>query len=308
MTPSSAKKSAETEGAASAIARNAAIQYARGKRSTVISNRLMFETLTLRPIGVVHTPFPDRVSAPRQTYAAQDTLGTIVLESGRHFEDALSDLDGWEYLWVVYWFHLNDHWRPKVLPPRSKIRRGVFATRSPHRPCPIGLSVVRLERILGLTIHVRGVDMVDGSPVLDLKPYVAAADSVPDARAGWLTTPDPIAPFDVVWSDLAREQALWLETVHGVLLTTPVERALGLGAEPHAYRRIRRKGGALVLAVKDWRVGFEAEGRRIVVLSIATGYRERQLVEGSKDVGVEETLRVHRAFVTRFGRSVPGAP
>jgi tRNA-Thr(GGU) m(6)t(6)A37 methyltransferase TsaA len=267
----------------------------------------MFETLTLRPIGVVHTPFPDRVSAPRQTYAAQDTLGTIVLESGRHFEDALSDLDGWEYLWVVYWFHLNDHWRPKVLPPRSKIRRGVFATRSPHRPCPIGLSVVRLERILGLTIHVRGVDMVDGSPVLDLKPYVAAADSVPDARAGWLTTPDPIAPFDVVWSDLAREQALWLETVHGVLLTTPVERALGLGAEPHAYRRIRRKGGALVLAVKDWRVGFEAEGRRIVVLSIATGYRERQLVEGSKDVGVEEALGVHRAFVTRFGRSIPGS-
>jgi tRNA (adenine37-N6)-methyltransferase len=255
-------------------------------------------TLTLRPIGVVHTPFPDRVSAPRQTYAARDAVGTIVLESGRDFEDALSDLDGWEYLWVVYWFHLNDGWRPKVLPPRSKTRRGVFATRSPHRPSPIGISVVRLERVLGLTVHVRGVDMVDGSPVLDLKPYVAAADSIPDAGAGWLSPPDPITPFEIVWSELAREQAEWLEAVHGVLLTTPVERSLALGSEPHAYRRIRRKGDGLVLAVKDWRVAFQTRERKISISSIRTGYRERQLALGSEGI-----LEVHRAFVARYGRS-----
>jgi tRNA-Thr(GGU) m(6)t(6)A37 methyltransferase TsaA len=258
----------------------------------------MKETLTLRPIGVIHTPFADRVSAPRQTYAARDVHGTIVLETGRDFEDALSDLDGWEYLWVVYWFHLNDNWRPKVLPPRSSVRRGVFATRSPYRPCPIGLSVVRRERVEGLTVHVRGVDMIDGSPVLDLKPYVAAADSIPDARAGWLSTPDPIAPFEVVWSDLAREQSQWLETHHGVLLTTPVERALALGSEPHAYRRIRKKGDAFVLAVKDWRVAFRPEGRTMFVASLTTGYRERQLASGT-----ESTLAVHRAFVAKFGRA-----
>ncbi len=73
--------------------------------------------LTLVPIGVIHTPFPDRVSAPRQTYVARDVEGTIVLDPGRGFEHALADLEGWEYLWVLYWFHLNEGWRPKVLPP-----------------------------------------------------------------------------------------------------------------------------------------------------------------------------------------------
>src|SRR6202041_972769 len=112
----------------------------------------------------------------------------------RRFEPALSDVEGWEYLWVVYWFHLNSDWHPKVLPPRSKVKRGVFATRSPHRPCPIGLSAVRLVRVEGLSVHVEGVDMLDGSPVLDLKPYVAAADAIAEAGSGWLADKDPIAP------------------------------------------------------------------------------------------------------------------
>jgi tRNA-Thr(GGU) m(6)t(6)A37 methyltransferase TsaA len=137
-------------------------------------------SLTVRPIGVIHTPYPDRVSAPRQTYVTPDAEGTIVLESGHQYEHALEDLEGWDYLWVLYWFHLNDGWRPKVLPPRSKVRRGVFATRSPHRPSPIGMSVVKLVRVEGLTVHVRGVDMIDGTPVLDIKPYVPSADALPD--------------------------------------------------------------------------------------------------------------------------------
>src|SRR5262244_267842 len=124
----------------------------------------MPSSLTLVPIGVARTPFTERVAAPRQPYAAPSVPGTIELLPDRHFEDALSDLEGWDYLWVIFWFHLNRGWRPKVLPPRSeKKRRGVFATRSPHRPNPIGLSVVKLERIEGLRLHVRNVDMVDGT-------------------------------------------------------------------------------------------------------------------------------------------------
>src|SRR6202042_3087805 len=116
-----------------------------------------------------------------QGYVDPEAEGTIVLEAGRDFEHALSDFAEWDYLWVLYWFHLNDGWRPKVLPPRSKVRRGVFSTRSPHRPSPIGMSVVKLVRVEGLTVHVRGVDMIDGTPVLDIKPYVPSADAIPDA-------------------------------------------------------------------------------------------------------------------------------
>ncbi len=158
------------------------------------------------------------------------------------------------------------------------------------------MSVVRLLRVDGLSVHVRGVDMVDGTPALDLKPYVAAADSIPDAGAGWLTAPDPIAPFEVTWSDHALEQATWLRVAHGVDLVTRVDRTLALGPEPHPYRRIQRDSRGLRLAVKDWRVRFDVEeGRRIRVVAIETGYREQQL-----EAGTVEGIEAHRQFRSRF--------
>jgi len=257
----------------------------------------MLPPLTLQPIGVIRTPFTERVAAPRQTYAARDVPGTLVLEPGRDFEHALEDVEGWEFLWVLYWFHLNQGWKPKVLPPRSKVKRGVFGTRSPYRPCPIGLSVVRLERVEGLTLHVRGVDMLDGSPVLDLKPYVAVADALPDAGAGWLASPDPIAPFAVACSPLAEEQLAWLRQRHALDLRGPITETLALGHEPHPYRRIRRDGPTdLVLALKDWRVRFQVLERCITVQRIDTGYRPKQLLAGAD--GAPEA---HRAFDAVYG-------
>jgi tRNA-Thr(GGU) m(6)t(6)A37 methyltransferase TsaA len=285
----------------------------------------MLPSVTFTPIGVIRSPFPDRVSAPRQPYAAAEVEGRIELVAGRGLEHAVEDLEGWDRLWVVFWFHLNDGWRPKVLPPRSAgKRRGVLATRSPHRPNPIGLSVVKLEAVEGLVLRIRGVDMVDGTPVLDLKPSVPYADAFPQARTGWL---EPLAPgagrggggegasspgaavgdasprdpepgFEVAWSARAAEQVDWLLDAAGIALREPVERALALGPQPHPYRRIRPDGDAMRLAVKDWRVRFRAEGRRIEVLSIATGYRERELWTGE-----EPEILPHRAFVARFGRA-----
>jgi tRNA-Thr(GGU) m(6)t(6)A37 methyltransferase TsaA len=256
----------------------------------------------LSPIGLLHTPYPDRVSAPRQP--DPDVAGTIELFPRPGFEHAVEDLEGWDYLWVIFLFHLNEGWRPKVLPPRSTVRRGLFATRSPHRPNPIGLSAVRLERVEGLTLHVRGVDMIDGSPVLDVKPYVPYADAFPAARTGWLTplapadgapAADPEPGFRVTWSDAAAEQAAYLLREHAIDLQTPVERTLSLGPQPHPYRRIKRDGDALRLAVKDWRVRFRVEGRAVTVLAIATGYRESQLAPGG-----DPALAPHRAFAERF--------
>jgi tRNA-Thr(GGU) m(6)t(6)A37 methyltransferase TsaA len=256
--------------------------------------------LSLVPIGVIRTPFRERVSAPRQTALAHDVRGTLVLDEGRNFEHALSDIEGWEYLWVLYWFHGNLGWRPKVLPPRSRRRRGVFATRAPHRPNPIGLSVVRLEKVHGLTLHVRGLDMLDGSPLLDIKPYVAYADAFPAAANGWLdgdqeAALDPLRGYEVQWSPLAARQASWLHGEQGIDLVSSVERVLRLGPEPHPYRRIRAEKDGMRLAIKDWRVQFRVEGTLIVVDSLSTGYRPRQLA-GETDA----KLAVHRRFVARF--------
>lgn len=269
--------------------------------------------LTLEPIGVVRSPFRDRVSAPRQPAAAEGIAGTIELLPGRNYEHALEDLEGWEYLFVVFWFHLNEGWRPKVLPPRSERRRGVFSTRSPHRPNPIGLSVVKLESVEGLVLHIRNVDMLDGTPVLDIKPYVPYTDAIPAARTGWLTPlvddlssdtlpKDPEPGFHVTWSELAAEQARWLASEHDVNLAEPVTRSLELGPQPHPYRRIKREGDSLRLAVKDWRIRFRVEGRLVTVFAITTGYRPSQLALPS----VDPAILVHQAFVARYESALDG--
>jgi tRNA-Thr(GGU) m(6)t(6)A37 methyltransferase TsaA len=251
--------------------------------------------LTVTPIGYARTPHVEKVSAPRQPAAARDVAGTI--EVLPEYEHALSDLERIERIWLVFWFHLNEGaWRPKVLPPRSDVRRGVFATRSPHRPNPIGLSCVRLERIDGLVLHVRDLDLVDVTPVLDIKPYLPYADAFPESGAGWLEAPDPVPSFEVRWSDEARARIDWLEE-RGIDLRAHIERLLALGPRPHPYRRIRKDGDALRLAYKEWRVRFRAEGRTITVIGIASGYRHSQIFAA----GATPSLDAHRAFVERFG-------
>lgn len=251
------------------------------------------------PIGIVHSPFGERAAAPRQASIARDAKGTIELFPGHGYEDALEGLAAWDYAWVIFVFHRNVDeergWKPKVLPPRSETKRGVFATRSPHRPNPIGLSAVKIERVDWLLVHVRHLDVLDGSPVLDLKPYVAYADAYPNARAGWLETQDPVASWEVTWSEAAHDRLAFLRE-HGVDLQGPIEAALGLGPQPHAYRRIRPHGSGMRLALKEWRVDFVAEGRRIVVSSVCSGYRAEQLATNA-------VPGIHRRFSERFPES-----
>lgn len=254
-------------------------------------------SLTLEPIGILHCAHATRIEAPRQPAAAGDRTGIIELHPGRHFEHALDDIAGWERLWVIFWFHRNAGWRPKVLPPRSASgRKGVFATRAPHRPNPLGLSVVRLDRVEGLQLFVRDVDMLDGTPVLDIKPYVAYSDAFPDARSGWLeATRDPVAPYVVEFAPQATAQLEWIAARSDLPLRERIIEILALGPQPHPYRRIRREAdGSLRLAVQDWRVRFSVEDRQVRVLEIRSGYRAAQLVPDAPDP--TGALALHRKF------------
>jgi tRNA-Thr(GGU) m(6)t(6)A37 methyltransferase TsaA len=245
-----------------------------------------------RAIGVVRSPFRERKAAPRQSASGKDAVGRIELYARRGFEHALSDLEAWPFLWVIFWFHLNQGWRPKVLPPRSAQKRGLFATRAPYRPNPLGLSVVKLERVEGLVLHVSGLDMLDQTPVLDIKPYVPYADALPDAQGGWLETGlDPQPGFEVVFEPEAALALAYLERHWGIELADAITKTLSLGPQQHAYRRIRRQGDGFVLAVKDWRARFRVEGRAIFVEGIASGYRPRELATNE-----DAALDPHRAF------------
>lgn len=257
-------------------------------------------------IGVAHTPFVDKAEAPRQPRVAEGVAGTIELFAGRGFEDALADLEGWDTLWVIFWMDRALGWRPKVTPPRSRIKRGVFATRAPHRPNPIGLSAVHLERVEGLVLHIRDLDLLDGTPILDLKPYVPWADAIPGAKTGWLeneggassgTRPeDPGPRWSVAFEPRAEQQLGWLRE-RSVELRARIEHALSLGPAPHAYRRIRRETSeSYVLSLKRWRVRFGVVGDRVLVREVFSGERPRAILQPEDDEG-----RLHAAFVAAFG-------
>lgn len=232
----------------------------------------------------------EKKDAPRQPAAAADAAGVIELVADRDLGDALFGIEGWSHLWVIYVFDRAGGYSPKVQPPRASEKKGVLATRSPHRPNPIGLSVVKLVAVRGLSLDVLGVDMLDGTPVLDLKPYVSYTDAIVDASAGWLGA-DPAGAWDVELTPETKAQ-LDLLKAFDVDLESQVIAALALGPEPHAYRRIKRDGDAFVLAIKDWRVRFVSlPSRRISVIRVFSGYSQRELMTTH-----DPALRAHVAL------------
>lgn len=138
---------------------------------------------TFRPIGFVHSPFMDTSSIPRGLGARHEAEGSIALL--REFEEGLADIEGFSHLYVIWVFDRVEDFSLTAHPPTDNREHGVFATRSPRRPTPIGLTVVELLARDGASLRVRGVDMLDGTPVLDIKPYLS---SIPmeKLRRGWL--------------------------------------------------------------------------------------------------------------------------
>jgi len=267
------------------------------------------DELVLRPIGYARTPHAEKADAPRQPAAALGIAGTLELLPA--YRDGLRDLEGFDRILVIFGFDRAPATTSlTVQPPRSEARRGVFATRSPHRPNRLGLSVLRLAAIEGATVHVLDVDLLDRTPVYDIKPYLAYTDAFPDARAGWLETrprespsPDPAhAPADpraryaVRVADGAREALAFVAAETPLDLEKRATESLSLGPEPHAYRRIRTEGSASVLAVKEWRVVFTTTGpRELTIVRVRSGYSARDLARETP------ALEVHRRFVARFG-------
>ena len=149
-------------------------------------------------IALIHTEFPTKFGIPRQSGIIETLQGTIVFEPEYRNPDAIRGLEEFSHLWLIWEFSATkrDEWSPTVRPPRlgGNVRKGVFATRSPFRPNPIGLSSVKLEGIemdpkLGPVLHVSGADLMDGTPIYDIKPYIVYTDSHPDAVSGFADKP-----------------------------------------------------------------------------------------------------------------------
>jgi tRNA-Thr(GGU) m(6)t(6)A37 methyltransferase TsaA len=139
--------------------------------------------LPVRPIGIIDTPFQDPAGTPIQPSRAKGALGTVRIHED--FAQGLQDLAGFERIWLLYWLHKAPASRLLVTPFLDRTLRGVFATRAPARPVPIGISAVRLLQVRGSVLDIAEVDILNGTPLLDIKPYVPEFDSYPSSKAGW---------------------------------------------------------------------------------------------------------------------------
>jgi tRNA-Thr(GGU) m(6)t(6)A37 methyltransferase TsaA len=269
----------------------------------------LIPTLTVRPIGFITTAQPLKFHAPHQPAEDGEARSVLELLPDCGYERALQDLAGFDRVWLVWWFHRNPNWRPLVLPPRGPAqRRGVFATRSPHRPNPLGLTPVRLLAVEGRRLILGPCDLVDGTPVLDIKPYVPAYDSFPTANAGWIdaldTELEQPARFTVNLSAHAKAQSRWLLEPWGIDFIPRMTELLARDPTPHRTRRIKRRRGSLhEIGCGAWRALFQVEASVVNVLALEPAYPLRFLTrDGYEDVPDREA---QLAFMKHWPTSAP---
>jgi len=212
------------------------------------------------PIGIIHSCFKEKFGIPRQPGVATEARASLELYPPYGCQEALAELQGFSHLWLIFVFHQAvrkglagsedaQAWRPTVRPPRlgGNRRIGVFASRSPFRPNPIGISAVTLEGVEcrdGVyTLKLRGADLLEGTPVLDIKPYLPYADAYPDARAGYASEA-PLAVLPVEFTAEAERQCVDQEQRHYPGLRRLIEQVLGQDPRPAYYAQGKEQTAA----------------------------------------------------------------
>ena len=257
-----------------------------------IKKRYEFE-----PIGLLHTGLRWRYEAPRQA-GFSDAKARIELYPGRGFEQALEDLAGFERVWVLFVFHLNATWKPKVMPPYAPENRkyGVFSTRSPHRPNPVGLSCVELEGVDGLTVYLNRCDILDRTPILDIKPYIPAVDAFPESKAGWRDEL-VLTEWKHEFSPVARAQMDWISERTGLDLANFCAVQLKYVPFNPARKRIEQSpDGTWAIHCRTWLIVYRADAENHVLLfeSVSSNYTPDELAPGAPDPYADKAF--HRAF------------
>ncbi|WP_252739016.1 tRNA (N6-threonylcarbamoyladenosine(37)-N6)-methyltransferase TrmO [Colwellia sp. D2M02] len=199
--------------------------------------------ITLTPIATVVSPYKEKFAIPRQPNLVNCAQGKVVFIGAANNEELLRGIEQFSHLWLIFIFHgtQTQGWKPLVRPPRlgGNKKLGVLATRSTFRPNPIGMSVVKLERVIQLSdgnveLHISGLDLLDGTPIVDIKPYIPYSDALTDAEAGFAQH-QPIAPLTVTFNAQAKKTLAEI-SVQYPQLTLLIEQVLAQDPRP-AYKR-----------------------------------------------------------------------
>lgn len=262
---------------------------------------------SFNPIGVVRCGGRFKFEAPRQ--GAFTDAGAVIELKPEFSGEAVSDLAGFDRIWVIFVFHqnLDASWKVHVAPPYTPEPRkySLFATRSPYRPNPIGMSCVKLDRIVdNRNLVISGHDLLDGTPVLDIKPYIPAADAFPAAAAGWcdrLKLPE----WNIVFTPVFAEQADFLLRSGAPDMFNFCQVQLRHTPRDGSRRRLfKLSEQEYELGCRTWRIRFKlfAENMRIEVLSLRSNYTLEELLPEAGDRYADKDI--HREFLRRFGQSV----
>lgn len=221
----------------------------------------------MKPVAIIHTPFKEKFGIPRQPGVVCSARGVIELLAPFDRSEMLKGLDAFSHLWIVWQFHAvpPGQWKPTVRPPRlgGNKRVGVFASRSPFRPNPIGISALKLDSMEGSSIRVSGVDMMDGTPILDIKPYVPYSDCIPGATQGFAKGP-PDSLLQVTFSATAETQLLQYDNAEE--LRWLIVGLLQIDPRP-AYKQ--RQDGEYGFRLQDFDLRWSVSaGQRVEVLSL----------------------------------------
>lgn len=217
-------------------------------------------------IGVLESCFKEKFGTPRQPHLAPGSTARLRVRARYNPAHSLAGLAEFSHVWLLSWFHLNTNktFHPKIHPPRLKGGKiGVFASRSPHRPNPIGLSLARLERVEGATLHLSGIDLIDGTPILDVKPYLPFSDAAQAPAAGWV--PENAFPeLEVILSPRALK-----DTEGDAALRRLITDALRHDPRNRRDATQMREGAPLEFFLCDREVGFSILGGTAMVSRVA---------------------------------------
>ena len=259
------------------------------------------DEITVRPIGYLSCQQKYSYDVPRQGSLARDNIGFITILP--EYSNALYRLDTFSHIWLVFLFHKNTSWKPMILPPRHTARKvGLFASRSPYRPSRIGISCVRLLSVKAPIITIGSHDLLEGTPILDIKPYLPYADSFPDASPGW-TAEEPEVHFDIHYAELATRQIDWLSEKGFSCIRDFIQDRLS--TEPLNKSRKRLcpdQNGHHTLAYRTWRILFDIQENRVAIIEIHSGYTPAELAS-VEDKYLDKAI--HRDYLRAFQSSNP---
>ncbi len=255
------------------------------------------EPISFLPIGTFYSNKTRPYQAARQATESQmESLDRVELDMTRLQLDSLRHLEQFSHIWLIYVFK-KQNWHNLVSPPRGPYNKvGVFASRSPYRPNPIGISAVKLMRIEGPQIWIGANDLLDGTLILDIKPYLPYADAV-DANEGWLKDLDQ-QKYEIIFSDYFLKQVPFFENSFSEVLIHFVRQQLEYEPTNKQKKRIKKLDASqYVLSYQTWRILFSIDEQNIEIKSIHSGYSEKDL-DSDEDPYQDKIL--HRKFFQTF--------